>query len=57
MELNVHINADNAAMKEPEAVADVLRKLADDVYAAGIGNEIAIRDLNGNTVGHARWFD
>lgn len=54
-EFTMTIELGNAAMETPEDVADALRRAADVIEGASVevGEEAAIRDLNGNAVG--RW--
>lgn len=48
--LTLTLECDNAALQEPDEIADVLRTAADQVAAGN--REGYLRDLNGNTVGH-----
>ena len=59
----ITINTDNAAFGEPGAemcgeLARVLHTLANSIQGGGTGRPgkgIALRDLNGNKVGVAKW--
>ena len=56
MEVNIHIECDNEAFDEDGAgpdqeVARILHDLVNKILSGGLGDG-AIKDINGNTVGH-----
>lgn len=58
MKLKLEIKMDNAAFEENAGseVARILRQIADEVDCRDLlpGEEIRLRDINGNTVGQAK---
>ncbi len=56
MDINIHIECDNAAFDEDGAgpsqeVARILHDLVNKILSGGIGDR-SLRDINGNTVGY-----
>jgi hypothetical protein len=54
VKFSAHIKMDNAAFDDPEELARVLRRIADEV-TTGVGRQSVgdypVRDINGNSVG------
>ena len=55
MDLTIRINMDNAAFDESrgDEVERILREVSRLLPNPGLGDEVTLRDINGNTVGNA----
>lgn len=52
MKLTIEIDSDNVGCETREDLCDIVARLVAKIRLAGTGSQHAIRDINGQTVGH-----